>query len=630
MRKKLLTLDDLVSFCKLGKLNYFNSNESGFKLFVQVPATFKNNSSYYENFDIGNTYDNSMLYGVIKAFHTELNRNGSYIPHEAAVKAMQSMKYKPILAYIHNFGDDENEDYDFTSHEINVDDNGDLVYIESQVGCFTSDAPYMQYDEEYDKTFIYAKVAIPRTYTKAADIIERKGGTKVSVELSINSMSWDNDNDALILEDFIVEGCTLLGRSINNDYGSQVEEGMQGAKFILDDFKEDSNSIVKNSCEYDVKFNVDELKDTLEKLHNTLSAMSAKSDCKDFEDNINNNSERKEEKHSMDKSNIDELFIDNNTEAESNIEIDTEVVNDNNFESDKMDESSECDVSNESETSESFETEIETKNEVDVSEQSEAENTSFDGDNGDNNGDNNDDNSDDNSDDEDEEDDDENVEDDAEIKKKIQNAYSLIYELSHREVEYSIYKLLCEQYPNECNDIVDTFDDHFILYNWDNDAYFIQKYSNVNNVVTFIDERVQVFPEFLTSSEVDALNLMRNTYQSMESELNQYKLIDARNEKIEKVQNNSDYELIKDDSEFIELIQNMDNYSLDELITHADLLLAKHVKASKSYNFSANDNKSVDNIDKVILLSNLNSNENDNGIKPYGGIFENYFNKNKY
>ena len=185
---KILTLEDLASFCAENKMYKFSSQESGHKLCVRVPVT-------YEKDD--NMSSDSILYVKIKLMHTGRNRNQSNVTKEAAEKCLSTIKYKPILA---NFCEIDGVT-DFTSHDMEINDDGSINYLEHQIGCFTSDKPYMEYDEEKDRYYIYAKVAIPREYTAAAEIIERKNGTKISAELAVNSMSYDAKAKELILED---------------------------------------------------------------------------------------------------------------------------------------------------------------------------------------------------------------------------------------------------------------------------------------------------------------------------------------------------------------------------------------------------------------------------------------------
>lgn len=233
MRKKLLTLDDLVKFCKEKRVYSFSSKDNhGEPLCVAIPATFeekKNESS-------------SLLFADIKAFHTGRNRNDSSVTEDAMKNSLSTFAYKPILAA---FTTDKNGDEDFMSHEMDMDDDGNIVYIEQQVGCFTVDEPWLAADpDDENKTWVYAKCAIPREYTHAADIIERKGGTKVSVELIVNEFTYNEVDDVLQLEDIEVSGLTLLGvyeEGADPDDGGAVEEGMQGARLDITDFSATKN-----------------------------------------------------------------------------------------------------------------------------------------------------------------------------------------------------------------------------------------------------------------------------------------------------------------------------------------------------------------------------------------------------
>lgn len=601
MRKKILTLDDLVSFCKSGNLAKFSSSESGYKLSVQTPAVFDIDQEQTE------TEDDTLFFGTVEAFHVGENRNGSFVPDNAAVKAMGTMRYKPILAYIECF-DEETEDYDFTSHEIEIDKDGNTEHIESQVGCFTADPPYMKYDEENEKNFVYARAAIPRTYTRAAEIIEKKGGTKVSVELSINSMSWNSDDNLLILEDFVVEGCTLLGRSIDSrDYGSQVEEGMQGAKFIIDDFKEDNNSVVKYSKEKD---NNEKLIETLEKLNTTLSNLSIDNTARkeealmDYENKVEDvvlNEAEQNESVQMDENNENvepvvelEAVVENESVSEDdtqNIQDTQEFddTEDNSTSENVQEEEAEFEENTENQEGQSYD---EAENEVTEDFTSAEENQA--------------------------------TENQNENEGASEEKFTIQYELSHDDIRYALYNLVYNAYPEECLDIIQVYDDRFVMMDWDKPGvYWSQQYLHDDKGVSLVGYREQVFAEFITEAEKNALELMRTTYASMEAELNTYKLAEAHAEKVEKIQNSDEYELIKDSIEFKDLMSKMDNYSLDDLSTQADLILAKYVKAAKSFSL-VEKNGDTSSVRTRIISLNSGTNEEEKS-KPYGGIFDEYF-----
>ena len=230
--KKLLTLEDLASFCKEQNFLNFSSKDTGYQLSVQIPTTFEVENSEYQ--------DNTLLFCNVKLFHIGANRNNSSVTEDAAKKALPTIAYKPLLA---NFCEIDGVK-DFTSHDMNIDSEGNIQYIEHQIGCFTADSPVIKYDEETEKKFVYARVAIPRDYTDACDIIERKDGTKVSVELLINEMQYSCKDNILELTDVIVQGATCLGK--NPETGENIEEGMKGARLDIEDFS--NGTVIVRSC----------------------------------------------------------------------------------------------------------------------------------------------------------------------------------------------------------------------------------------------------------------------------------------------------------------------------------------------------------------------------------------------
>ena len=253
MSTKILTLDNLYQFfVEQNKAFNFSSKESGTPIVVSVPG----------NFEVEEDDMPGMLKTKLKVCHIDTNRNGSHISKENMEKAMPTLKYRPILAYIHQL---EDGTYDFYAHNMEIveDENGEeqINYIEKQVGCFTADDPYLEYDKEMDKTYVMAYAVIPEEYTQAADIIRRKQGTKVSCELVINELSYNAAEKYLDLTDFYFGGTTLLGCDEN---GNEIGEGMLGSRLDIADF-------CHKEPVYDYK---DKLVEVLDKLNITLSAFS--------------------------------------------------------------------------------------------------------------------------------------------------------------------------------------------------------------------------------------------------------------------------------------------------------------------------------------------------------------------
>ena len=232
-KKRLLCIEDLVQFCEEQKLYSFNSKEHGYKLSVHIPATFEID----ENTDDDHR---GMLKVKFRIFHTGLNRNGSYVSEEAAKNAMPTIKNRPILAYIHQL---DNGEWDFESHNMEYIEKDDgtyeIEYLERQIGSFDESEPFFEYDAELDKNYICGYGYISEEYTKAADIIRRKNGTKNSCELSIEEFAYNAKEKYLDLKQFYVAASTLLGARKD---GTEVGEGMLGSRADIADFSEQNNS----------------------------------------------------------------------------------------------------------------------------------------------------------------------------------------------------------------------------------------------------------------------------------------------------------------------------------------------------------------------------------------------------
>lgn len=259
-KKRALTIDDLIKFCNEHKFYEFSSKKMGYKLSVQVPASFEISE------DTDDYSHQGMMKVKIKVFHTGLNRNGSYVSEEAAKKAMSSIKNRPVLAAIHQLDDGT---WDFESHNIEIIENEDgeseVRYIEHQVGSFSEEEPFFEYDEENDKNFVCAYAWIPEEYTKAAEILRRKNGTKNSCELTVDELSYNAKEKYLELVSFYVEGSTFLGSRANGD---EIGEGMLGSRADIVDFSTENNSVVD--------FNENTLIEALNNLNATLSNLNIK------------------------------------------------------------------------------------------------------------------------------------------------------------------------------------------------------------------------------------------------------------------------------------------------------------------------------------------------------------------
>ena len=549
-QSKILTLDNLYQFFVEQNKNFnFSSKDSGNHILVTTNGFFETNETDMPE----------MLKLELKVCHTNTNRNGSHISTENMEKAMPTLKYRPILAYIHELEDGTK---DFYAHNMEIveheDGETEITYIEKQVGCFTVDDPWLKYDKENDKTYVHAYAVIPEGYTEAADIIRRKGGTKVSCELIINELSYNAKEKYLDLTDFIFGGCTLLGC---DEQGNEIGEGMLGARADISDF-----------CHKEPVYAFqDKMIEVLDKLNSTLS-------------NFNNNSE---EKGCDTMNKFEELLAKYHKEA-SDITFETEGLSDDELEA---------------KFAEMFEDE-------------EPQNDDGEGaDNGEGEGDNDpepitteeeacgkkkkkcsiDEN----------------------------GNMSVSFEISHEDIRGALFNLLdvYEEEDNEWYWITNVYDDYFIFENWDGNKLYKQSYSIDGDNVTLSGDRQEVFKMILTESEKLAIDKMREDYSALEAKYNELKTFKDNYEaaelkaKKDAVFARSEYSVLAEDEAFKALVADAEKYSVDEVEAKAKAIFADYV--IKTGTFSAKDDGG-----KKPKVLGFNFNEKETKSGPYGNLFK--------
>lgn len=570
MQKKYFTVEDLIRFCEQKKMYNFSSKESGKPIVIQAIQDFS-------SADVEETADNK-LYAKVRVCHTLLNRNGSYISEDSMKAAMPSLKYSPLLANIHQLDDGT---WDFHSHDYHIekdeDGNENVIYDEKQVGTFTADEPYLEYDKDMDKTYVVARVAIPESYTRCADIIREKNGTKVSCELIIYECSYNAKEKYLQLDNFEFAGCTCLGSEKD---GTPIGEGMLGSKITLEDFSEENNSLIK--------FNekMVELQARLEKLE-TACFDNKKNNSKE---GGNKNLNKFEELCQKYEKTVDDITFDyENMSDDELVEAFAKAFD----ETDSTNDGSEgADTPSGNETTTDGNEEGENNPTEQNPDESEKGDTT---------------------------EDETPLIDDEEPKKKANNALTRTFEISHDDIRYALYNLLSsyEDADNEWYYITGVYDSYFVYESWDGGKIYGQKYTKDNDNVALDGERYSLHKTYLTDSEYAEIESMRSNY----AELKAFKENVEKNElhsKKESLLADEKYSVLSDNEAFTELKKNMDNYSLDDLETKAKVIFADYISSVGNFSLnSSNENKPH----SMQLFGNPNTRRNSRSGR-YGDIFK--------
>lgn len=521
--KKLLTVEDLVQFCREQKFHKFSSVESGYKLSVHAPATFE--------VDEADDDHRGMMKLKIKVFHTGLNRNGSYVSKEAAKNAMPTIKNRPVLAAIHQLDDGE---WDFESHNMSIveDEDGNLTYEyeERQVGSFSESEPFFEHDDELDKDFICAYAFIPEEYTRTADIIRRKNGTKNSVEFSIEEMSFNAKESYLSLDKFFILGSTLLGRRHSD--GAEIGEGMLGSRADIADFSEKNNSVFSHD---------EKLIAMLEEINSKLDGLTNFSIDENNQKGGNLVFENLLQKYGK---TVEDITFEYESLSDEELEAKfAEMFGDENTDEEGAEEPEP--------TSDGDEGVIEKneEEEVDVPDALEEEVS---------------------------------TEDNFSFKYAITSAAGNIreFELSLDEISNALWTLVNDTYSEQdnCWYSVTVYESHLIMHDWWNGKAYKQTYKREDDNFSLTGDRVEVYANWLTKDEEAAIAELRSNYSLIESELNTYKLAEENANK-EALFTSADYNAISESETFAELSKNHSEFSLDELKNKLDVMLLEFAKS---------------------------------------------------
>lgn len=529
MNTKLLTLEDLYNFYSQKKKSMsFSAEKSGYNIAVQTHAVFELKDDLTEG----------LLYGNIRAFHDLSNRNTSHIETDVLEEKMMSIKDRPIMADIVDTSEkDENGNLvkDFSGHTMYYDEDLDkMIYKEIPVGHFVHpESIHLEYDEEFDRNFVCSDVVVYEEYTDTCEILRRRKTVDCSIELVIRSMHWDNTDKTLHLDDFYVQGCTLLGKG--------VLPGMAGSKLTLKDFSEENNSLFSSISEDEHS----KLIETLDNLNKTLSSININS--KTIPDTTENFEKGGNEKVNMTK--FEELLKKYN-----------KTVDDITFEYEGM---------SDTELEELFATLFGEEDEEPVNPETNDNPDPV-------------------------EDPVLPTEDLTPNSEPVtEENYSKTFELSHEDIRTALYALLApiEESLNECYFIVKTTDDYFI-YQSGYDTFYKQAYVKENDMVRFEGERQDAFAEFVTAEEKAELDNMRANYSSISEKLAQYEEAEQIADKMTVFEDEA-YKNYLETDEFKSLmnVENVKKFTKEELTEKADAALGKVVKATKTFTMNIEEPK---------------------------------------
>lgn len=489
---------------------------------------------------------------TLQACHTELNRNLSFISEDTMTKALPSFANKPILGYIHQLDDGT---YDFYTHNVsyvedeNAEDGMRVEYDERPIGVVPESCnAHLEYDEEKDKNYVVVTGYIYEDYGNRAVDIIKNNGGKTKVSVEIAV----NEMSYNAKEGYLnIDDMYFMGVTClgKTPEGEIVQEGMEGSNLKLDNFSAKENSMFSA--------------DISDKIVDLLSNINEKID------NLSNTK-------------FNEKGVENKmTHFEELLEKYGKTVEDIDFDYENM-----TDEELDAKFAELFETVV-------------AEEDSQDGGDGegsvvvDNDGD--------------------EPNDDHEADPVVET-HEIKYELSHDDVRYALYNLIAAKSEDDYyyTWIAEVYDNKFIYQDCRENQFYRQKYTKDGDNIALDGDPVEVFSEWLSKEERDALDALKSDYAALKEFKETYDTEQVKAEKTA-VLESAEYAEIKDSDEFKALVSDMDKYSVKEIKVEADLLFAASMK--KKFNFNEKPEK------KGAVSLNFNV-KPDGKQEAYAGLFK--------
>lgn len=490
----------------------------------------------------------------LKSCHTGKNRNKSGITDDNMNKYKHTFKGRPILGAIYKTDTGE---YEFRAHDMKITDDGeDIEYIEQPIGVISqTEEPYLEFDKEEDKNYLMVSGTIFSDYSKAAEILERRRTCKCSVEIAVEELSYNCDEDYLSIDKFRFSGVTILG--YEQDGVTEIQEGMKGSKITIDDFSVKKNSMFSADCQ-------EKLIETLEKLNMTLESFN----------NTNQNSEKGGEKV-MNK--FEELLAKYGKTADE-VTFEYENLSDEELEVAFKEAFGEVEGVEEPVVEEPIVEEPVVEEPV-----------------------NNDD-----------------PEGDPVVEEPVaepEEKFVLKYELSHDDIRSALYSLLAETSEDGYyyTWIIEVFDDKFIYQDYMEDKFYRQDYSKDGENVALGENKVEVFNEWLSKAEKEALDALKADYAVLKEFKANVKAAEVKVQK-DAIFAKSEYECLAENEAFKALVADAEKYSVEECELKAKAIFADHVVSVGTFTAKPEGTKTQKTV-------GINFTQKGSKSGPYGNLF---------
>ena len=162
--------------------------------------------------------------------------------------------------------------------------------------------------------------------------------------------------------------------------------------------------------------------------------------------------------------------------------------------------------------------------------------------------------------------------------------------------------------------IIEVYDNEFIYQDCMEDKFYRQNYAKDGDNVSLGESKVEVFNEWLSKEEKDALEALKADYAALKAFKESYE-IDRLKEEKDAIFARAEYSVLVDNEAFKALVGEAEKYSVEEIESKVKSVFADHVIKTGTFSVNSNEESKTKTI-------GFNFNEKPSKKKQaYGGLF---------
>ena len=164
------------------------------------------------------------------------------------------------------------------------------------------------------------------------------------------------------------------------------------------------------------------------------------------------------------------------------------------------------------------------------------------------------------------------------------------------------------------NWIIETYNDSFIYQSGEDGRFYKREYYIDGDNISLSEEKTEVFSEWLTQEEKDAIAALKADYAKLKEFKDNFDSSELKAKKDE-IFAREEYAVLGDDEAFAELKENADKYSIDEIEEKAKVIFADYVVKKGKFTLEHKEEKKP--LGKVGINFSKPTKK-----KAYGNLFE--------